>query len=302
MKARRRELGFACLLLAAVFGGCKKDGGGSSMDPRCPSFFPDDLISDFANDNSIAAEDGRQGGWYTYGDDNGSFATTTGYEIDLAEGNPSCSGPGALHVQGTGFSMWGAATGVDFKPRPSDGDGGYGKKMTYDAGGYRGIAFWAKSSAPLNGVQISFPDLYTDEAAPSHDMPDPLDPDPTNPTSFLCRASDPDPCNCIYRAGSLSNCSPYLVQFGKTGDGGAAVLFTKYMNAQINQTWGRFEVLFADTRQDPGNVGYHHPSADRLTASALTGMAIQINANYDATGAPSANDFNLWIDDVSFIK
>ena len=53
--------------------------------------------------------------------------------------------------------MWGAAMGVDWKPRPSDGDGGYGDKMTYDASKYRGIAFWVKASAPLDGVQVSFP-------------------------------------------------------------------------------------------------------------------------------------------------
>ena len=97
----------------------------------------------------------------------------TGYNIAFGEGNPNCSSGGALHIQGMGFAMWGAATGVDWRPRPSDGDGGYVDKMTYDASAYRGVVFWAKSSAPLDGVQVSFPDIYTDGSAPSHDMPDP---------------------------------------------------------------------------------------------------------------------------------
>ena len=107
----------------------------------------------------------------------GRFLTggSNGYDIGVDEGNPNCSPDGALHVKGMGFGMWGAAMGVDWRPRPADGDGGYGDKMTYDASQYRGIAFWAKSSAPLDGVQVSFPDLYTDGGAAAHDMPDPTD-------------------------------------------------------------------------------------------------------------------------------
>ena len=58
--------------------GTPADGGDSGLASNCP--VPDDLISNFDVDNSIAAVDGRQGGWYTYGDMLGSFATpTTGY-------------------------------------------------------------------------------------------------------------------------------------------------------------------------------------------------------------------------------
>ena len=154
--------------------------------------------------------------------------------------------------------MWGAATGVDWKPRPSDGDGGYGDKMTYDASQYRGIAFWAKSSAPLDGVQVSFPDLYTDGGAPSHDMPDP---EPTQSAALHGRGRA---CRCIYNAPPQLNCSPYLVQFGLKGDAAADALFSGYANYQLDTTWKRYQVLFVDTRQDPGNGGYHTPD-DRLT-------------------------------------
>jgi hypothetical protein len=262
--------------------------GSDGPGPGCPSN-PDDLISDFAGDNSIAPVDGRAGGWYTYGDANGTFATANGYDIAAAVGNTNCSGPGSLHSKGMGFSDYGAAVGVDFKRRSPGVDGGMGPKMTYDASKYRGIAFWMKAATVLDGVQVSFPDLNTDGAAPPHAMMDSFDP------TSMCTA-----CTCLYLAGSWQNCSPYLVQFGKKGDGGAAVAFAKYMDTQITTEWKRFEILFADTRQDPGNIGYHTPD-DKLDAAHLTAMAIQVNVNYD-TMPRSARDFEIWLDDVQFIR
>lgn len=287
-------VGIGALALAAS---CKSsedspgpaDGGdGGGMLPAGCSTNQDDLISDFKTDNSVHPADGRQGGWYTYGDMLGHFATPSGYDIDATMGGP-CSGAGSLHLNATGFADWGAATGVDFKPRSPAVDGGASPKMTYDASKYRGIAFWARSAAPLDGLQVSFPDLYTDGAAPPHAMMDLFD--PTN----MC--SD---CACIYSGGSWQNCSPYLVQFGKKGDGGAATQFTKYMDLQVDTTWRRFEVLFADTRQDPGNLGYKGPG-DKLTTDKLTSMALQVNPNYDVM-PKAARDFELWIDDVTFIR
>jgi len=285
--------------LAAV--GCKSSSNGNPTDgpatdttsdtgtaANCPA--AEDLISNFEVDNALAPVDGRQGGWYTYGDTEGHFVTggANGYNIDGA-GN-SCSPNGSLHVQGAGFGMWGAATGVDWKPRPSDGDGGYGDKGTYDASKYRGISFYAKASTMLQGVQVAFPDLYTDGAAPAHDMPD-----PSGGANPLCTA-----CRCIYNAASEYNCSPCLVQFGLTRDAAADVAFASYGNVQIDTTWKRFQIYFTDTKQDPGNGGYH-TMANRLTVDKLTAMAIQVNADY-STGASEPRDFELWIDDVAFIK
>jgi hypothetical protein len=288
--------GFIALVVAGLAAvGCKSsggspaDGGDTGTGANCPA--ADDLISNFEVDNSIAPVGGRQGGWYTYGDDLGHFANSgSGYNIAVDEGNPNCSPMGALHVKGTGFAMWGAATGVDWKPRPAGEDGGYGDKMTYDASAYRGVAFWAKSSAPLDGVQVAFPDLYTDGAAPAHEMPD-----PTGGATPVCTD-----CRCIYNPSSGLNCSPYLVQFGKKGDAAADVVFAGYASYQLDTTWKRFQVLFVDTKQDPGNLGYH-PPGDRLTADKLTAMAIQVNADY-STGSAQARDFEIWLDDVTFIK
>ncbi len=99
---------------------------------------------------------------------------------------------------------------------------------------------------------------------------------------------------------SQYNCSPYLVQFGLKGDAAADVLFSGYSNFQLDTTWKRYQVLFVDTKQDPGNGGYH-TAANRLTVDKLTAMAIQVNADY-STGSAKARDFEIWLDDVTFIK
>jgi hypothetical protein len=286
---RTSMLTVAPLAAGLALVGCKSGGGGATDGPTSNCLAnPDDLISNFEQDNSLAAVGGRQGGWYTYGDANGSFQTASGF--DIAAGNPNCSAIGSLHLVGTGFSLWGAATGADFRPRPPGEDGGYGVKMPYDASMYRGVSFWAKASKALDGVQVSFPDLYTDHDAPNHDMPDPAD-----STQFICQD-----CVCEFASGFPNNCSPYLVQFGRKGDAAADVLFSAYSSYQLAPEWKRFEVLFVDTKQDPGNPGYR-PPMDRLSADKITAMAIQVNADY-STGSPRANDFEIWIDDVAFIR
>ena len=287
-----RLLASTGVLVALALGGCSDPaspaaqggqggqgntgGSGGTGTVGCPDASKaDDLISDFKTDNSIAAADGRQGGWYVYGDDAPTAMfnppKTDPYPIDAANGN-SCSGAGSLHLKGTGFAKWGAALGTDFKPRVVGMP-----KPTYDATKYKGIAFWAKGSAEIKHVQVKFPDINQD------------------PEAALVAANA-----CIYTAGSQYNCSPYVVVFG--AEGPAAPLFTKYATTKIDATWRRFEVLFADARQDPGNPGYSAPPADKLDVAHLTGMAIQVNANYDAAGVASANDFEIWIDDVEFIK
>ena len=185
----------------------------------------------------------------------GTFLTggSNGFDVRVDEGNPSCSPSGALHIKGMGFSMWGAAMGVDWQPRPADGDGGYGDKMTYDASQYRGIAFWAKSSAPLDGVQVSFPDLYTDGGARRRTTC------PIRPTPACRRLLARRPAGASTTPPPSYNCSPYLVQFGLKGDAAADLLFSGYSNFQLDTTWKRYQVLFVDTKQDPGNGGYHTP-------------------------------------------
>jgi hypothetical protein len=94
------------------------------------------------------------------------------------------------------------------------------------------------------------------------------------------------------------------VKFGHGYEGDAAANvaadFPNYVTTQIGTEWKRFEVLFADTKQDRDNLGQQSPG-NMLQVNQLMGMAIQVNADYSTTPA-SANDFEIWIDDVSFIK
>jgi hypothetical protein len=250
-------------------GGSSAQGGSTAA--KCITI-ADDLIADFKTDNGLNPVDGREGGFYLYGDGSlkGAFdpplETGSAYPIDSATGNDLCSGKGSFHTKATGWGVWGAALGVDFKPKIS------GEKGTYDASKYKGISFWAKSAAPLTRVQVSFPDIYTDGDA-----------DPS--------VIDPAFSSCVYApAAPTQNCSPYLVKFGEG----------KYMDSQIDTTWKRFDVLFEDTVQDQYNKGFH-TEADKLDTKHLTAMAIQVNANFSTTPV-SPNDFEIWVDDINFIK
>lgn len=394
-------------------------GGDSNTQPdaavfTCIQTSDDGLIADFTTDNGLNAVDGRQGGFYVYGDGTGTFdppaVVCQSYPIDTTVGNPTCSGPGSFHVKATGFAKWGAALGVDFAPAlgsssgsggttasggsggaggasgnggssgsgsggnspggsgtggkadaggtsasggnggsgaggksgggglstnggnsgvdggggpgGSNGSGGNGQggngqggngqggngsggatanggmsgsggsggssticaqltdaatplKGNYDASKYKGVSFWAKSTAPLAGVQVSFPDIYTDGAA-----------DPT--------LVDPNASRCAYVSGSTINCSPYLVKFGDSA-------FPAYKNYQIDTTWKRFDIYFADTQQDQYNPPGLSVVTPNIDSAHLTAMAIQANAIY-VGGSPTPNDFEIWVDDINFIQ
>src|SRR4029077_15294971 len=100
-------------------GGSSGGGGTGGGKPGCAG--PQDLISDFTIDNGVSKVDGRQGGWYTYGDTSGRGtldpAEGGGAIPDLTMGNPNCSGPGSLHVTSSGFRDWGSAMRADFVPK-----------------------------------------------------------------------------------------------------------------------------------------------------------------------------------------
>ena len=243
-----------------------------------------DLISDFTSDTGVKPFDGRQGGWYTYGDKNGFGELDPpegrGTIPDTTVGNSGCSGPGSLHVTAKNFLDWGAALGTDFK-LPVAVDGGGTAKGTYDASKYRGVAFWAKAAAPIKLLQVKFLDPYTE-------LP-----------SLL-----PIEQRCVYSASMPNNCSPYLVKFGygRVGDDLAAAQedYPKYVNYVVDTTWKRFEILFADAKQDRFNPGQQSPG-NKLDLTQLEGMAIQVNTDR-TDGGRVANDFEIWIDDVGFIK
>jgi hypothetical protein len=232
----------------------------------------DELIADFEKNSELHPADGRKSSFYVYGDSEGSFepakVESSVYPIDQESGNDQCSGAGSLHTKAVGFAGWGAAISTDFVPKNGD------KKGTYDASRYRGVSFWAKARAPLSGVKVSFPDIYTDSGA-----------DP--------KSLNPGLTPCVFESGSKYNCSPYLVKFGDSD-------FPAYKNYQIDTTWKRFDILFADTQQDFYNPGFH-TAEDKVDSTHLTSIAIQVSALY-VNGRATPNDFEIWIDDVYFIK
>lgn len=289
MRARTSFLSLGFVILAVLSGGCDDGGeappnnngtggsgggGGGGNTANCVTA-ADDLIAQFKTDNGIEPVDGRSGGFYVYSDKSGSFTPPAvdgaPYPIDTANGNTTtgCSGAGSFHTKATGFKLWGAAVGVDFMPSVA------GVKTPYNASKYKGVTFWAKAATALTNVQVSFPDIYTDGAA--------------NPTPV-----DPATSPCVYTAGAPNNCSPYLVKLGDAA-------FPGYTNAKVDTTWKKFDILFADTKQDPYNPGFH-TAADKLDSAHLVGMAIQVNAIFPASGPAMANDFEIWIDDVAFIR
>ena len=281
---------------SSVGGGGGSSGGvaGGTTVASCINI-ADDLIADFKTDNGLNQVDGREGGFYVYGD--GSLAGTfdppkpsdpnTPYPIETTTGNPNCSGAGSFHVKAASWGVWGAALGADFMPK----NGTF--KGSYDASKYKGISFWARASAPLTRVQVSVRDVYTDAEATFAGLPVP---DGTAP-SFT---------SCLYIPDPKYNCSPYLVKFGADPQ-----YFPAYQDYQIDMTWKRFDVFFADTRQDQYNLGFHGAvdpntgapdlNASNLDVSHVTGMAIQVNANY-VNNLPTPNDFEIWVDDINFIK
>jgi hypothetical protein len=280
---RLRVVGLAVVaLFGAATSGCKSSSGAQNT-VVCPA--AEDLISDFTTDNGVSQVDGRTGGWYTYGDKSGHGMLMPpeggAASPDLTTGNPYCSDAGSLHVTSSGFSDWGSAMGVDFVQSVVN-DAGANAKGTYDASKYKGISFWARAAAPIPFVQVSVLDPYTE-------IP-----------SIL-----PTDQQCIYDSTMPTmNCSPYIVKFGYgyVGDAMTDVMedYPKFINTVIDTTWKRFEILFADMKQDRGNPGKQSPG-NMLQVNQITGMAIQINTDH-STVPPTPNNWEMWLDDVSFVK
>src|SRR5262249_54557319 len=134
-----------------------------------------------------------------------------------------------------------------------------------------------KAAAPIRFVQVKFIDPYTDVSSPL-------------PTDQWCVNVPMDP----------NNCSPYIVKFGYGNVPADIADYPRYGDYKLDVAWKRFEVLFADTKQDKYNPGKKSPG-DKLDVAHLIGMAIQVNADF-STMPPTSNDFDIWIDDVTFVR
>lgn len=215
-------------------------------------------LSDFSTGTGIESVEGRVGGWYFYGDPNGTYMPPkvdgVAPPADTVMGSP-CSPAGSLHLKGTGFTVFGAGLGTNFVAPTG------ALKNTYDASKYAGITFYAKGAATISHVQVKFLDWNTD-------------PEIASPRCHLTMTGDP------------MNCSPYLVKFDDLG-------------TPVTTAWQQFKVPFASTAQDAFNTGFA-PTPPGVDKAHLTSLQIQINANFGALPPPTANNFEIWIDDVYF--
>ena len=76
--------------------------------------------------------------------------------------------------------------------------------------------------------------------------------------------------------------------------------FPKFITTQIDSTWRRFEILFADMKEDKTNPGRIF-EGNMLATAQITGMAIQVNTDH-STSPPMPTNWEMWLDDVGFIR
>jgi hypothetical protein len=104
------------------------------------------MIDDMEDGNlSICPSGGRHGAWYGFGD---GTSSSEAFAISGVDHGPASSRR-AAHFTGSGFTMWGAILGFDFKNDNLS-------RQTYDARSAGGVTFWMKSQTPL-AVQLLTP-------------------------------------------------------------------------------------------------------------------------------------------------
>jgi hypothetical protein len=109
-----------------------------------------DKIADFEMGSAdINSAPGRKGSFFTYND-----KSATGVEAPPMDSvvapmeipGQRCTSKFALHVSAKGFTVWGAGFGSDIAyGLDAAADSGASPRGSYDASGYTGIAFWARS-------------------------------------------------------------------------------------------------------------------------------------------------------------
>jgi hypothetical protein len=108
---------------------------------------PDGIIDDAEDDNNqVAANEGRNGYWYTFADKAGSTITpAAGSTFAMSAGGAGGSAH-AAHMSGKvgGGAIVYAGMGFNF----------IDPKGPYDAKAYKGISFWAKAGPGSNRVRV----------------------------------------------------------------------------------------------------------------------------------------------------
>lgn len=142
---------------------------GSKPIEQCPS--ADErptaaaLIDDLEDsDGLIAITHGRNGAWWTAGDDtSGASIVPLADEIAPPEAIPGgrCDSQLAMRVTGQGFSDWGSLLGVSLVyGELADGTE---NNLPYDASAYTGIEFWARiGDTSTNRVRFAVSDVNSE--------------------------------------------------------------------------------------------------------------------------------------------
>lgn len=114
---------------------CELSSGPSVGDPTKSL-----LIEDFEADGFEG--NGLQGGFYAFTDGTGT-QTPTGVSLSYS---PRPGGGSALHVVGSGQTVWGSGFGAILSSQ------GEGAECLFDGSAYTGFSFWAKGSIVTDGT------------------------------------------------------------------------------------------------------------------------------------------------------
>ena len=208
--------------------GCKSGGGGAPADggdtgnsgELSRGRRPDLRTS--TSTTRLSPVGGRQGGWYTYGDDNGHFATEQRLQHRGRRGQPDLLAGRRAARQGDGLRMWGAAMGADWRAAP-----GRRRRRVRRQDDVRRqpvprhrVLGEVVGAARRRAGQLPRPLHGRRRAVARHARSDRLQP------SAVCW---PPRLPLHLQRGLPVNCSPYLVQFGLKGDAAADVLFSGYV-------------------------------------------------------------------------
>lgn len=149
-------------------GGTGSGGTSGTVDCSMNVATNEDTISDFEDGTGgVLVSQGRNGGWYAYNDMSATcMETPAGMGSANAEMIPGgrCGSMFAIHVFGSGCTLWGAGVGTDFAaPPPPDGgavDAGATavRKTEYDVSMFTGIQFWARGEmGKTPSVRVKLP-------------------------------------------------------------------------------------------------------------------------------------------------
>lgn len=239
----------------SMTGAAGTSGGPGGAAGSQPCYAPADLLSDFGSTAVLAEVDGRHGTWRTYNDH--TVGGTQQPSESAALPIPTASDAGNPACSGGG-SLHVKASGFSdwgsgfFVPLASTPS--QQPHQPYNASRFSGVSFWARAAAPMRATRVEAWDPYT-----------------TSPSILSADQA------CVHSAGAVNNCSPY----GATiGDG------------LIDTTWRRFEVHFADMKQDPLNPGQQSPG-NVVDSSRLTTIVFRVG--------PGQN-WEMWVDDVTMVR